>query len=407
MSMRRFARRLGHALVGTGALLLATLALADDAPGPVAAQPLTPREALARLFTAERLEPDWFTAEVLAQAPITQLQMIIDGLRDSLGAFEGVNEAGGAYEVVFSGGVVPARITLDAQGRIAGLFFSPPRARSTGGPEALVQELAALPGSVSVLVLEDGRERVARHADAPGAVGSTFKLAILAALRRQIDAGQRSWSDVVELRPEWKSLPTGILQTWPDGTPITLATLAALMISQSDNTATDALLFTVGREVVEEESPRNRPFLSTREAFVLKGSANRDLLDRFRAGGEAERRVVLGETAARPLPAAAEFDGGPVATDIEWFFSARELCGLMERVADLPLMGINPGLASRNDWTRVAYKGGSEPGVLNTTHWTQAKDGRRVCISATWNHDARLDDTRFFALVGGLLDTLK
>src|SRR5690606_39753601 len=44
------------------------------------------------------------------------------------------------------------------------------------------------------------------------------------------------------------SLPTGILQEWPVGTPMTIQSLATLMISISDNTATDVLLRVAGRD---------------------------------------------------------------------------------------------------------------------------------------------------------------
>lgn len=139
--------------------------------------------------------------------------------------------------MIFERAVVPTRITLDADGRIAGLFFFNPRARVSGLEQA-VGDLRALPGRISLLVLEDGRERAALNPETPLAVGSAFKLAVLAALLDHIRAGQRSWRDVVELRSEWKSLPSGILQDWPDGSPLSIYTLASLMISRSDNTGT-------------------------------------------------------------------------------------------------------------------------------------------------------------------------
>ena len=65
---------------------------------------------------------------------------------------------------------------------------------------------------------------------------------------------------------------------WPRGAPVTLHTLAALMISQSDNTATDMLLHPLGRENVERmmaaigvaAPARNRPLLSTLELSAIK-----------------------------------------------------------------------------------------------------------------------------------------
>ena len=70
----------------------------------------------------------------------------------------------------------------------------------------------------------------------PIAVGSTVKLAVLAALEQEVEKGRLSWTSIVDLKPEWKSFPSGILREWPDGSPLTLHTLAALTIALSDNT---------------------------------------------------------------------------------------------------------------------------------------------------------------------------
>jgi hypothetical protein len=158
---------------------------------------------------------------------------------------------------------------------------------------------------------------------------------------------------------------------------------------------------------VEKIAPRNRPFLTTREAFVLKNPQNRQWLERYRAN-PAGRAALLPQLARLPLPDAGVFAGGPVAIDVEWFFSTRELCALMSRVQALPLMSLNPGLANPADWQRVAYKGGSEPGVLNLTTWLTARGGQQYCVSATWNNpQARLDENQFFLLYTGLLNSLK
>jgi hypothetical protein len=70
-------------------------------------------------------------------------------------------------------------------------------------------------------------------------------------------------------------------------------------------------------------------------------------------------------------------------------------------------MSINPGVARAKDWQRLAFKGGSEPGVLNLTTSLLGKTGKRYCVAATWNHDSSLDDVRFMSLYSGLLETLK
>jgi beta-lactamase class A len=369
--------------------------------------PPTPKAALERLFTERPAKAEWFAPAFLQQVPLAQVEAILQQLLTSLGRYEGVEPDGPNFRVNFERGVVPTQISLDTEGRIQGLFFRPAQPKVALTPAQLREEFRKLPGQVSVLVLEGNRERLNLEADRVLAVGSSFKLAVLEALRQQIEAGRRRWGDSVPLRPEWKSLPSGTLQNLPDGTPLSLEQYATQMISISDNTATDALINIVGRAEVEKIAPRNRPFLTTREAFVLKNPQNREWLERYRAN-PAGRAALLPQLARLPLPDASVFAGGPVAIDVEWFFSTRELCALMSRVQSLPLMSLNPGLANPADWQRVAYKGGSEPGVLNLTTWLTARDGKQYCVSATWNNpQARLDENQFFLLYTSLLNSLK
>jgi beta-lactamase class A len=170
------------------------------------------------------------------------------------------------------------------------------------------------------------------------------------------------------------------------------------MISKSDNTATDALMGIVGQETIEPFTGRNRPLLSTHDLYTFKNTLNRDLLERWRAGDETERRTLLASIATMPLLTDG-FLEVPYALDVEWFFSNRELCALIEQVADLPAMGIISMVTPKEDWARVAFKGGSEPGVISTTTWVQADDGRTYCVSATWNNDQTVVDPPTFAAI--------
>jgi beta-lactamase class A len=237
-------------------------------------------------------------------------------------------------------------------------------------------------------------------------------LAVLAALRERIAEGKMSWASVVALDDRWRSLPSGVLQTWPTGSHLTIETLASAMISISDNTAADAVMALVGRDAIERQAPvRVRPFLTTRETFVLKAPENRDLLARFRQATPVGRRDVLREVARRPLPSLRSFDlSRPTALDVEWFFSARELCALMAKVADLPLMTINPGIADPAEVTasgeRIAFKGGSEPGVVNLTV-SVSRGGHEACVAATWNDSAHdVEVVRLVVAVRGLLASM-
>lgn len=366
---------------------------AEPATDPSPADPdLKPQAALERLFTRDTIEQSWFSDAFLAAVPLTQMEALLAQVKQAGGALQQVAGASNPFTLRFVAAQTTAEITLDRAGRIIGLFIQPliPRIDTL---DAAIEQFAALPGEVSVLIREDGKELAALNADAALAIGSAFKLAILTALREQIEAGDYRWDEVVTLDPTLKSLPGGMIQDWPDGSPLTIHTLATLMISISDNTATDTLLHRVGREVVEEYAGDNRPLLSTQEIFKLKAWPNADLLEQYLAGDEAEKRAVLEQLTALPLPVPADMSSTPTL-DVEWFFTPGELCDLMAQVQDLDLMTVNPGVANPAEWAHVAFKGGSEIGVLSLTHWLETEDGAAYCVVVTQNRDdAAVDET--------------
>src|SRR5207244_2437442 len=102
----------------------------------------------------------------------------------------------GSYLVRFQRGTIRARIHLDGQGRIDGLLFTNPQFTYVSRSAAL-QGLRRLPGQVSLLVLTNGAPRLTIDPDRALAVGSAFKLAVLAALQQRIKAGQLSWKQEV------------------------------------------------------------------------------------------------------------------------------------------------------------------------------------------------------------------
>ena len=371
-----------------------------------AADQITPQAAIERLFQSDKVDADWFAASFLQQVSIGQLQGIIDQFKGQLGTYQSVRADGDHYSTEFIRGSIPTYVALDANGRIIGLLFKAAVPRTKDLNTALAP-FKQLPGEVSLLIISGGKTAADIDADKALAVGSAFKLAVLAAIKKQVAAGRMSWSQIVTVKEEWKSLPSGILQNWPAGSPLTLSSVSALMISQSDNTAADLALRTVGRPAVQAESPRNNPFLTTREAFQLKDPQNAELLTKWRDGDVLAKRAVLASLASRPLPSASVFTGGVVAADVEWFFTVKELCTLMGDVASLPLTSINPGVADTARFARVSYKGGSEPGVLNLTTQVTTKQGKTYCVSATWNDTKPLDEKQFELLYAALLNNLE
>jgi beta-lactamase class A len=377
----------------------------------------------------------FFSQAFLARIPPAQVAEVRAQLKSSYGKAQRIDRVeassptAGTVFVRFERAVVRLQMAVEPEPPhlVEGLLVAGAEA-SAPDVAAVFGELVGLPGEVSLAAArleETGpADFLTQKADRPLAIGSAFKLFVLAELVRQVKAGERRWSDVVPLGPP--SLPSGIVQDWPKGSPVTLHSLAALMISRSDNSATDTLLGVLGRGKVERLLPelgvraaeRNRPFLSTRDAFALKLGAPA-LLERWKAADEAGRRALL--PALERVEAAAldpSRSGGRPAeiATVEWFASPADIVRTLDwlrRSGDrtaLDLLAINPGLggALAGDFAYFGFKGGSEPGVLNLSFLLKTRSGRWLAVSATWNNPAAaLDEPRFVALMSRLLSLMK
>lgn len=383
-------------------LMLALVAVALWGRAEVAqAEALGPEEAAERLFSAEEVGLEWFANQGLSSA----VPRLVQQLQDELGGLQAIEPCAPKCVARFELGEFTFDIAVTSDGLISSLWIDPPVIYSASLEDAL-SKFDELPGEVSVYISGDGQILGDLNGDSVLAVGSTFKLAVLKALDQLIGAGKLEWHQVVEFEDSWRSLPTGKLQDWPSGSPITVHTLASLMISISDNTATDALIDLVTRGSLETISPLNRPFLTTRELFQLKRRDATEIRRAFAEGNFDERMEILGGLSNKPLPAVGDLNTDPLL-QIEWFFSGVELCNLMDAVRHLDVVQINPGVALKSDWEEVAYKGGSDFGALNFTTALTSKQGTQYCVSATWNSAETLDETAFSMLYAGLLHHLK
>jgi beta-lactamase class A len=341
---------------------------------------------------------------------VNQIEQTIAQVKAAYGSYQGVDSlAAGAYRVRFAYGSATVRVHLDAAHRIDGLVFASLQFSSLSRAAA-ADAIQRLPGGISLLVLENSNVLQDLDGDLPLAVGSAFKLAVLAALQRQIAAHRLAWSQEVTLLAHDKSLPSGILQTHATGTPYTISDVARYMISISDNTAANMLIRVVGRAAIDPLIPASdQPIVTTREFFILKDPANSALRERYLAAKTPVARTkVLPDVDKLPLPPVTVFIGSkPVSPEIEWFFSTSQLCALIGKVAALPQMSVNPGVASPLDWKHVAFKGGSEVGTINLTTEVTSKSGATYCVSATWNNIASLDEPRFNMLYAGILSSYR
>ena len=196
------------------------------------------------------------------------------------------------------------------------------------------------------------------------------------------------------------------MQDWPENAPVTLQTLATMMISISDNTATDTLIRLVGQDALSAELKAsghsrpelNVPFLTTRQAFQLKGGEDTALA--YYASADVDERAellrLLDDQPVDRAKIAGKLSGAPRALDVEWFASARDVAGILDRIRKVPdatareILAVNPSMSSsvRHDWKYVGYKGGSEPGVLNLSWLLEDAAGRWYAVVASWNDPA-------------------
>ncbi|MGE0545923.1 MAG: serine hydrolase [Kofleriaceae bacterium] len=382
---------------------------------------------------------DRFSPEFLAQVPPNQLIGALVMLAKQFEKLESVAPVDAnrlVAKVMIGGNSVTTSIAVDPTSRkIVGLLFKP-QAEPIPKPKTIDEAIASLkqlaPRSQLLVASVDRGACKAIHGvntKEPLAIGSTFKLYILLALADDIIAGRAKWEDEVAVRDDWKSLPTGVTQNDPAGTKLSRLTLAERMISISDNTATDHLLYTLGRENVEKalkaskhaKPALNIPFLGTRELFILKLALPKDEVARYLELTSAQhKREFLDRLAgkAASLDGVEEWKTARHIDKLEWFASSEDLCRTMAALAArgkkpagkpvLDVLSKNPGvdLSSKASWKFVGYKGGSEPGVINMTWLLQRSDDKWFVVTTSLNGEDSIDVLAVSAVGAGVIDLL-
>lgn len=182
--------------------------------------------------------------------------------------------------------------------------------------DAILDVLARHPerASVAVLNLDDGRS-AAYDADRVRYAASTFKLAVLYEVERQVSAGELSYDDRILLTEETIAEDLGTLERVPvaeDGT-VTVEEALDAMVTLSDNATAVALLRHVGPGAVDETlraigltamsvNTNELPATATDLALLMRAIVAGDGV------GNAERahmrELLLGQTIRSGIPAA-------------------------------------------------------------------------------------------------------
>ncbi len=393
-------------------------------------------EGLVAVLQSQAKAESFFAPSFLTHIPATQIEAIAAQLRAQNGTVIGVESItpvdtnSGVIVIGYEKALVTVNMTIDTAPpqQVIGLLIAAVKARGDSA-DKVSDDLRALPGKAGLLVtrLDDPKAKpvLGVNTDHRFAIGSGFKLWVLAEATRSVQAGERTWRSVIPLGPP--STPSGILQKWPTAAPLTLHSLATLMISISDNSATDTLLRVLGRDKVgamvgatgHGAPMQTLPLLSTVEMFALKMEANADVRQKWMAGSFAARQSLLKANAARLTTEAIR--GEELATSpryidqIEWFASPADMAktldwlrrakGLEARSIMAVNPGIPPGQAAR--FAYVGYKGGSETGVIAMNLLIQTKTGAWYSVTGAWNNGAAaVDQAVFTALISRAVDLI-
>lgn len=376
-------------------------------------------EAFRREVAHSTVEP--IIADALAEAPYTITQRLSEG---SAGAV--VVESALGTELRIAG-------ELDADGRFVALLIQPTESPTLENPPDTAAEafdrLATL-GEVRALTAEVSAGECAIvdsvRGEEPAPLGSVFKLYVLGALSASIAQGDLNWDDTITAGATLESIPPGQMQNLDPGSEVPLADAAELMISISDNTASDHLIEFLGREGIEARLPElgntgpglNTPFLTTRELTALKVGPASGLRDpQWIDGDEATRRSILdqiSDVTIDDLPLADWTD--PVDPHlVEWFASPNDLCSLALSLLTLNeadpeigrILAQNPGIPDDDGlWDSIWFKGGSEPGLAAAWWVTRSDDRIFLTTGSVVNPDETIDTGEAMLLLAAVRDLL-
>lgn len=276
------------------------------------------------------------------------------------------------------------QLEVNAAQELVQLVFLPAQEppEPAGSFDEIEERLPELPGEARLLVLEGGAELLRVGDDEPAAMGSVFKLWVLAAVVEAVEDGVIAWDETLILE-EVHLVPSSLqLMDAQPGDEITVEEAAQAMIEVSDNTATDLLIDLMGRETVEQtvvaaghhDPDLMLPFLTTRELFHLRW-ADPELGAEYAASDPQQRRELLAGIPGGELEI-SEADLLPddgAEHGLEWFGTGEDIAGVHElldiQAAEHPqlrqILSANPGIRpERQWWDELAFKGGSSPGVL-------------------------------------------
>jgi beta-lactamase class A len=266
---------------------------------------------------------------------------------------------------------------------------------------AIERIVSGLAGRIGFAAQEiGGDEVIAFNGDQTFAMASTYKMAIAAAVLDRVDKGELSLDQLVEVPPDmYVAGVFALAETFPHpGIQLSVANLIEVMITESDNTATDVSMGLAGGSAAVTANLRRLGFTD----FRVDRTTREILMDFYGLPGATPEIVAEGirnnpalvmaqvnpnpdfeadprdhATPLAMLQLLLAIDGGKAMSP-----ESREfLLGVMSRTRSGPdrLKGLMPM------GTPVAHKTGTAGGIANDVGYITLPDGRRFAIAVFTN----------------------
>jgi len=376
-----------------------------------------------------------FAPAFLGRLPHGGLGEVLSGLRSQLGRCAGIKriESIGRSVVRYRmqcerGGSVDFDLVIEPSPphRIETWLIrqvtpvEPSLKRGARALESVEKALSLLGAEAGMLLVELRGGDVVSHLhhqlDRPFLIGSLAKLCTFSMLLDVLDRRQLQWHDVAYIEETDRSLPTGSLAYWPKAAPLTVHTLATLLILDSDNTANDMLL-RVLRDMPSSRQPDGicQAAMSTRQYFGLRAAPELSAQYAAATSPSEQRQILqrlppieLEELAARFAASANRAPvTGWVATPGQMVVVLKRLHAQLREASAAPAREIfnasrknDPLLAS---FPFVAAKGGTDRGLMSHGLIVETgPDATWLCV-LVWNgHSVQPPQAYRDALQGAL-----
>lgn len=252
------------------------------------------------------------------------------------------------------------------------------------------------------------------------ATGSLFKPWVLGGFAEALESQTMSLNQDINYVASERVYNASPVHLEPFGTPFKAIDLAALMLGNSDNTATDLLHEAVGRTQIDNYISLSgvadpdvlSPLLSVNEQFHLFFSFTLNTVNGFLSDSEANQLTFINNQIV-PLGPVSSFpyNNETLLTQGSWRASPMDICANMAKLRTYPkdsdaMTAINRAFGAqaaqfriRPYWDRVWYKGGSlvsgNSGYHVLTHgWLLENNGQwPIVLIAMTNDDIGGIDT--------------